>query len=149
MSQRIHTGRRKAMWYAAVMAAQERASIMLPHEIEGYLVITLNALQRAQFPDLFAVALLKHVQSGNLDKLRAVANKALLHSGLYPNRARRLGLARDYFTDIARAAFYQLFMQYDTRHHDATARMYHDLYGATPQMVQVLRHLRETPTPST
>ena len=145
MANTIQTGRREAIWYSAVMAAQERANLMLPHEIEGYLVITLNALQRAKFPDLFSVALLRHIQSGNQDKLRALANKALLQSGLYPRRANRLGLARDYFTDIARAAFYQLFMQYDARHHDATARMYHDLYGATPEMVRVLRHLREAP----
>lgn len=141
---RIETGRREVLWYSSILKAEERANISLPHEVEGYLVITVSALLKTDFPELFSISLLRHTQSGNREKLRSLANRALIYSGLFPGRTRRLGLARDYFTNISRAAFYELFMLFDGRHDIQTAAMYRDLCVATPDMVSVLHHLRRS-----
>jgi len=102
-----------AQWHSLVCDAENAAHIYLDDELQSYLVFLL--MRFLEKPDLAArILALEYIESllsqgtRKLDKLRDVGDICLIHAGLFPERARRKRVSKQYFIDLGCGAYRQL-----------------------------------------
>jgi len=106
----VHSGE-TAPWHALVVDAQAYRRIELGESLEHYLVYLLHGF--CTKPDIVSsilgIEFLESLQSRDKERsqaLRAVGDKCLFLSGLFPSRAKRFALNLSYFVDIGQSAYF-------------------------------------------
>lgn len=99
-----------SQWHALVNEAQASTQIILPEDMESYLVFLL--MRFAHTPELMESVLaldfldaMQTVGSRQVERLRDVGDKSLLLSGLFPGIAARRHVQLTYFTAMGQAAY--------------------------------------------
>ncbi|NNM58614.1 MAG: hypothetical protein HKM04_02230 [Legionellales bacterium] len=99
-----------AEWRALVCEAEKASSIILPDELEGYLVLMLTRFtEQTHLAD--TVLALEYLEAQTMtgfakgETLRDVADKCLLIAGLFPQRADKKRVRISYFVEVGRSAY--------------------------------------------
>ncbi len=135
-----------AEWHALVTEAEKASSIVLPHELEGYLVLLLTRFTE-QTHLAETVLALDYLEAQTVtgyaqgEALRDIADKCLLISGLFPQRADKRRVRISYFVEIGRSA-------YDTLAQSKRAslsQLFSDLSQNFVSLMDVLLNCRQLP----
>jgi hypothetical protein len=135
-----------AQWHALITEAEHTASITLPHELEGYLVLLLARFtEQSHLAD--AVMAIEYLQAQSIvgqlkfERLRDVADKCLLISGLFPQRAEHRRVKISYFVNLGQSA-YDLLAHLK---HASLAELFADLSQNFVSLMDVLLNCRQLP----
>lgn len=131
-----------SQWHALVNEAQASTALILPENIESYLVFLL--MRFSQTPELaesvLAMDFLNSMQTSGAHQvalLREVGDKSLLLGGLFPGIAERRHVQVKYFSDMGQAAY----LTVSEREVDEVAALYHALSEQFIELMQVLKAL--------
>lgn len=99
-----------AQWHALINEAEQACATRLDEELQSYLVFLLmRYIGATQLPDsVLALDYLNSLESsGQLraEQLRAVGDKCLLYSGLFPGRAERRRVRISYYVELGISAY--------------------------------------------
>lgn len=135
-----------AQWHALVTEAENAASITLPHDVEGYLVLLLARFtEQSHLADMIAATEYLYAQASagqaRADRLRDVADKCLLISGLFPQRAEHRRVKISYFVNLGQTA-YDLLAHLK---HASLAELFADLSQHFVSLMDVLLNCRQLP----
>ena len=133
-----------SQWQSLVTEASQLCSTSLEEEIESYLVFLL--MRYSSSPDIahntVALEFLKaHDLPGEqkTETLRAVGDRCLLISGLFPGRARKRHVKISYFVHIGKSAYLSLSEVSDS----GVATLFAELSKSFVPMMDVLHSMRE------
>ncbi len=138
------------IWQGLVAEAEQESELVLGHEVEGYLVMTLIRYQGYAQLQSHVLALdyfNAHHQSGQQQRqqrLQQLGDISLLFSGLFPEQADRRMVGQDYFIKMGRSA-YGAAAAGAAR---ATARIYSTLAERFITVSRVLRVVHDYTTDS-
>lgn len=134
-----------AQWHALVSEAEYVCHIRLNEELESYLVFLL--VRFAKQPELAASVLameffhsVNSVGRKQQDSLRALGDKCLLLSGLFPGCAQKRLVSVSYFVDLGQTAYSTLSNLSSER----VASLFSALCESFVSLMDVLQTMRET-----
>lgn len=135
-----------AQWHALVTEAENAASISLPHEVEGYLVLLLTRFSaHTHLADAVMATEFLHAQTtmgqAKFNELRDVADKCLLIAGLFPQRAEHRRVKISYFVNLGQSA-YDLLAHLK---HASISDLFADLSQHFVSLMDVLLNCRQLP----
>ena len=131
-----------SQWHALVNEAQASTALILPENIESYLVFLL--MRFSQAPELaesvLAMDFLNSMQASGtrqVELLRDIGDKSLLLSGLFPGIAEKRHVQVNYFSDMGQAAY----LTVSELEADEVAALYHALSQQFIPLMQILKAL--------
>lgn len=131
-------------WYTLVLDAEKALGCKLSEDLEHYLVALLQGF--LEKPDVVkSIIALEYLESQHKlgvqqqDQLRAVGDKCLLFSGLFPDVATRRRVSLSYFVELGQQAYYLLSIA----DHFALADLYHSLELNFVSLMDTLQCMRE------
>jgi len=138
-----------AAWVQFVRAGESRASCTLGEELESFLVFTL--MRFMQRTDLFSIVLALEFLQASTEQtgrkkghtLGEVGDVSLILEGLYPERARKLGVPASYFPEMGRMAFGDLADFFGRNNLRSLEVLYRNVGAGFPAMMDVLLAARE------
>ena len=132
-----------AQWHALINEAIAKRAVMLPEELESYLVFLL--MRFSQEPQMTSNMvgveyLISHQVQGQqrVDGLRRVGDQCLILSGLFPGQAERRLVNVSYFIEIGRSAFHSL-----SNLEEAQSELYQLICREFVMMMDVLQATRQ------
>jgi len=135
-----------AQWHALVAEAQAHCGQTLAEELESYLVFLLQRFTAK--PDIaksvLAMDYLRSAECHGTEKqlrLREVADKCLLFSGLYPEQAERKCVNITYFIELGQSAYANLAELHNAKR--ALAALYAALGEGFIRLMNLLHCIRE------
>jgi hypothetical protein len=138
-----------ATWVEFVRTGESRAACTLGEELESFLVFTL--MRFMQRTDLFSVVLALEFLSASTEYTRRkkgqalseVGDISLILAGLFPERARKLGVSASYFPEMGRMAFGELADFFGKNKLRSLEGLYRKVGDGFPSMMDVLLAARE------
>ena len=134
-----------ALWFDYVKEAEQVSGQQLAEDLEHYLVLTLERFmdQPAMTSSVLALDFLSaqsQLKTQQHVELRAVGDKCLLFSGLFPERASRLRVSVNYFVELGQSAY---IIVADLAQQDAKLAQLFELLGAEfVQLMDLLQCMR-------
>ncbi|OGT25596.1 MAG: hypothetical protein A3B71_06070 [Gammaproteobacteria bacterium RIFCSPHIGHO2_02_FULL_42_43] len=140
-----HEDSRWVEWHNLLIEAQEKSGHTLIEPVEHYVLITLDAYtaQLKLATSALAIEFLENVHVNHVrdfQKLRSVGDQCLILAGLFPERAIRKRVSRDYFTHLGENAYYILSYAQVPIHIDHS--LFYLLSENFSDLVQVLQAMR-------
>src|SRR3990167_2734053 len=142
MSQLILHPTDMSQWHALINEAQASTRLILPENMESYLVFLL--MRFAQSPLLVESVLaidffnsMQAVGTRQIELLREVGDKSLLLSGLFPGLAEKRHVQLKYFSDMGQAAY----LTVSELEADDVAALYHALSHQFIDLMIILKAL--------
>lgn len=132
-----------SQWYALVTEAELASHLNLNENTESYLVFLLQRFaQSPQFLESpvamdFLYALQGPAQL-QVEQLKAVGDKSLLVSGLFPGLAERHHVSLNYYCQMGQTAYYTVSELED----NASAELYLQLSQYFPNLQKILQAMR-------
>jgi len=132
-----------SQWHALVNEAEITSHQVLNENTESYLVFLLMRFsQKTQLVEavigLDFIESMQALKSRQVELLRAVGDKSLLFSGLFPGMASKRHVKLDYYTQMGQSAYLTLSELEATE----SAHLYTELSHQFTNMQQVLQAMR-------
>ena len=126
-------------WQALVQESAIKASVLLSHELESYLVFLLMRFSKMPTLCMSVLAIeyltIQTTYTGmQKEHLRDLGDKCLLFSGLFPGQARHKNVSVDYFVQLGRTAYLDLA----DMTHDTLSQLYLNLSAEFITLMEVL-----------
>jgi len=135
----LSKGSREQLFAELVMQAEQRARLNLPHQLEGYLVLTLLRHLRIETAQALFECLAPRLLCGRVrgePSLRDTGDACLMLAGLFPEQASRRHVNVGYFIGIGRSAYSRLAAS------SAGGPLFGELSEHFPELVGVLQAVR-------
>ena len=132
-----------SQWYALVNEAEAATQLALNENTESYLVFLLQRFSQAPqlLESVIAIDFLESMGASgqpHIDKLRAVGDKSLLLSGLFPGIAQRRHVTIDYYTGMGQTAYLTI----SELKHASVSELYLELSECFTSMQKILQAMR-------
>ena len=136
-----------AEWRKLVVEGEQRVGFQPTELVENYMVITLNAhtTNTSIASAVIAYDFLENVHVGsakNAYELRDVGDRCLILAGLFPDRAKRKNVSKDYFKNLGENAYYVLSFAKLPWECDQT--LFYQLFDNFEALIQILKAMRLT-----
>ena len=135
-----------ANWHELILIAQREANICLESEVEAYVVMALmshtnsNNLANSILSTQYLEAVF--YDDNKKQKMKSVADKCLIYSGLFPLRAKKINVSTSYFINLGRSAYYQL-VEYLPSSQPSMINLYEKLAFQFQSISNVIMYMRK------
>lgn len=127
-------------FYNLIIDAEKNSGIFLEQDLQAFVVYALlRNIHNHKLKELvFAETLLSAIDKPDIKNLESIVDQALIYAGMFPKRARKVGVSKYYYHDIGITASVWL-----SNHYAQLQSSYYQVYDKVAKdfnnLVQVLK----------